>query len=129
MTTRWRLDEQVALITGASAGIGRAIAAELLSLGADVLLVARDPAVLQRCANELQEEFPTQSVRYLAADVSDAEQRQEVFDWVEDLQDSLQILINNAGHNIRKATMDYNDDEWRSVFETNIFSDLIFFCQ
>ena len=68
MTTRWRLDEQVALITGASAGIGRAIAAELLSLGADVLLVARDPLVLQSCANELQEEFPIQSVRYLAAD-------------------------------------------------------------
>lgn len=122
MNTRWRIDGQVALITGASAGIGRATAAELLSLGADVLLVAREPAVLQACADELQEEFPAQSVRYFAADVSDAEQRQEVFDWVEDLQDGLQILVNNAGHNIRKATMDYSDAEWRSIFETNIFA-------
>ena len=122
MKTRWQLNGQAALITGASAGIGRAIAAELLGLGADVLLVAREPASLQACAEELQEEFPQQSVRYFAADVSEAEQRQELFDWIEDLQDGLQILINNAGHNIRKATMDYNDDEWRSIFETNIFS-------
>lgn len=122
MKTRWQLNGQAALITGASAGIGRAIAAELLGLGADVLLVAREPASLQACADELQEEFPQQSVRYFAADVSEPEQRQELFDWIEDLQDGLQILINNAGHNIRKATMDYNDDEWRSIFETNIFS-------
>jgi tropinone reductase I len=119
---RWRLDGQVALITGASAGIGRAAATELLSLGADVLLVAREPGPLQACVDELQEEFSEQSIRHFAADVSDAEQRQEVFDWVEDLHDGLQILINNAGHNIRKATMDYNDEEWRSIFETNIFS-------
>ena len=122
MKTRWQLNGQVALITGASAGIGRAIAAELLGLGGDVLLVARDPLSLQVCADELQEEFPQQSVRYFAADVSEAEQRQELFDWIEDLQDGLQILVNNAGHNIRKATMDYNDGEWRSIFETNIFS-------
>lgn len=122
MKTRWQLNGQVALITGASAGIGRAIAAELLGLGADVLLVARDPPSLQACADEMQEEFPQQSVRHFAADVSEAEQRQELFDWIEDLQDGLQILVNNAGHNIRKATMDYNDDEWRSIFETNIFS-------
>lgn len=122
MKTRWQLNGQVALITGASAGIGRAIAAELLGLGADVLLVARDPVALQACADELQEEFPPASVRYFAADVSVAEQRQELFDWIEDLQDGLQILVNNAGHNIRKATMDYSDDEWRSIFETNIFS-------
>ena len=122
MKTRWQLNGQVALITGASAGIGRAIAAELLGLGADVLLVARDPLSLQTCSDELQEEFPQQSVRYFAADVSEAEQRQELFDWVEDLQDGLQILVNNAGHNIRKATMDYSEEEWRSIFETNIFS-------
>jgi tropinone reductase I len=120
--SRWRLDGQVALITGASAGIGRAVAAELLSLGADVLLVARETVALQTCAEELRDEFPQQSVRFFAADVSDIEQRQEVFDWVEDLHDGLQILINNAGHNIRKATIDYNDEEWRSIFETNIFS-------
>ena len=47
MANRWRLDGQLALITGASAGIGRAIARDLLGFGADVLLVARDAALLE----------------------------------------------------------------------------------
>ena len=46
-TQRWRLDGQLALVTGASAGIGRAIAAELMGFGATVLMVARDEATLE----------------------------------------------------------------------------------
>jgi tropinone reductase I len=122
MNSRWRVDGQVALITGASAGIGRAAAAELCGLGADVLLVARDEGALELCVNELKEQFPARHILHFAADVSDAEQRQEIFDWVEDLQLGLQIVVNNAGHNIRKATMDYSEEEWRSIFETNIFA-------
>ena len=52
---RWRLDGQIALVTGASLGIGRAVCAELLGLGADVLMVARDEAQLAACAEELLE--------------------------------------------------------------------------
>jgi len=119
---RWRLDGQVALVTGASAGIGRAIAGELLGFGADVLIVARDADLLDATAGELAEEHPDREVRHFVADVSDGEQRREIFDWLEDLRVGLNILVNNAGHNIRKATMDYADDEWRAIFETNIFS-------
>ena len=50
---RWRLEGQVALVTGASVGIGRAIANELLGLGADVLVVARDADTLEATAAEL----------------------------------------------------------------------------
>lgn len=121
-TNRWRLDGQVALVTGASVGIGRAIAAELLGLGADVLIVARDAGQLETTATELAEEHADREVRHFAADVGDVEQRQEIFDWLEDLGTGLNILVNSAGHNIRKASMDYREDEWRSIFETNIFS-------
>ena len=96
---RWRLDGQVALVTGASAGIGRAIAAELLGVGADLLLVARDESALEATRAELEDEFPEARVRAFAADVSDAEQRREIFDWVEDLGEGLQVLVNNAGTN------------------------------
>jgi Tropinone reductase 1 len=119
---RWRLDGQVALVTGASVGIGRAIAAELMGLGADVLIVARDAAPLEATAAELAEEYPDREVRHFVADVSDVEQRREIFDWLEDLRIGLNILVNNAGHNIRKAVMDYAEDEWRAIYETNVFS-------
>lgn len=121
-SNRWRLDGQVALITGASVGIGRAIANEFLGLGADVLIVARDQVQLDTTAAELADEHPARSVRAFAADVADTEQRREIFDWVEDLGDGLNILVNNAGSNTRKATMDYSEHEWRALFEVNLFS-------
>lgn len=119
---RWRLDGETALVTGASVGIGRAIAAELLGLGADVLIVARDEAQLQATTAELADEFPDREVRSFAADVGDDEQRREIFDWVEDLGTGLHILVNNAGSNERKAAVDYTEDEWRAIFETNLFA-------
>jgi len=122
MENRWRLDGQVALVTGASVGIGRAIAAELLGLGADVMIVARDESQLETTRLELEERFPEAQVRAFAADVADAEQRREIFDWVEDLGNGLQLLVNNAGSNQRKPTMDYADAEWRELFELNLFS-------
>jgi Tropinone reductase 1 len=122
MTDRWRLDGQTALVTGASVGIGRAIADELLGRGADVLLVARDEARLAATAAELSDEHPDREVRQFAADVADVEQRREIFDWVEDLGDGLNILINNAGTNTRRPVMDYSEAEWRALFEVNLFA-------
>jgi tropinone reductase I len=119
---RWRLDGQVALITGASAGIGQATARELLSFGADVLLVARERERLERARAELEEEFPQRTIREFCADVSDAEQRQEIFDWIEDLGDGLNVLVNNAGSNARQSAIDYDDAAWRALFESNLFS-------
>jgi Tropinone reductase 1 len=121
-TNRWRLDGQVALVTGASVGIGRAIADELLALGADAMLVARDADQLEAARRELEDAHPSAQVRAFAADVGDPEQRREIFDWIEDVGAGLQILVNNAGGNITRATMDYGDDEWRALFETNLFS-------
>ena len=76
MHKRWRLDGQAALITGASAGIGLAVAREFARLGAEVLMVARDEALLASAAADIEEEVHGSVVRHFAADVSDAEQRQ-----------------------------------------------------
>jgi tropinone reductase I len=70
---RWRLDGQLALVTGGSAGIGRAIARELLGFGAEVLIVARDAHALERTRDELAEEVPDGTVHCLVADVADEE--------------------------------------------------------
>ncbi len=119
---RWRLDGQIALVTGASLGIGRAVCSELLGLGADVLMVARDEGQLADSVAELEELHPDREIRHFAADVADPEQRREIFDWVEDLGDGLNILVNNAGANTYRAAIDYGDAEWRGLFESNLFS-------
>jgi len=119
---RWRLDGQVALVTGASLGIGRAIARELAGLGAELLLVARDAEQLQRSCDELAAEFPAANPLPFAADLSIAEQRLELFDWVRDLGRGLQILVNNVGTNHTRAALDYEPGEVRGILETNLLT-------
>src|SRR5690606_28633557 len=109
---RWRLDGQLALVTGGSAGIGRAIARELLGFGARVLIAARNGDGLERARDELAEEFPDGDIRALVADVADDEQRRELLDWAEDQGESLDILVNNAGSNLTLASTQYTEDEW-----------------
>ncbi len=126
--TRWRLDGQVALVTGASAGIGAAIVSELLGLGATVLACARDADALEAAATEWREdnatgvEVPGRDVHVLSCDVADAADRERLFDWIEGLGLGLSILVNNVGTNQRRATMDYDEAEWRAIFETNLFA-------
>jgi tropinone reductase I len=118
----WQLQNQTALITGASKGIGYAAARELAGLGADLLLVARDEDYLEQVSVELADDFPGIEVLSFAADVSQAEDRMAVFDWIADLGTPLSILVNNAGGNTPKATLDYQPDEYRAIFEQNLFS-------
>ena len=120
---RWRLDGQRALVTGASAGIGLAICRELLGLGAQVLMVARDGELLEQMRADLEDEFPgpEDAVLAMAADVTDEEQRSEILDWVAD-HGGLHLLVNNAGGNVTRPALDYGEDQWREIFETNLFS-------
>ena len=120
---RWSLDGQRALVTGASAGIGLAICRELLGLGAQVLMVARNAAALERARADLEEEFPgpEDAVVALPADVTDDEQRGDILDWAAD-HGGLDILVNNAGGNLTRPALDYGEDQWRGIFETNLFS-------
>lgn len=120
--SRWRLDGRTALVTGASKGIGLACARELALLGADLLLVARDEAHLELVGAELREEFPGSDIDTFAGDMAQREQRLELFDWIADNRRSLSLLVNNVGTNIRKPTLDYSEDEYRFLIETNVVS-------
>ena len=118
----WQLQGHTALVTGASKGIGYAAARELAALGANLLLVARDEDYLEQVRLDLADDFPGVDVLAFAADLAEAEDRLAVFDWVADLGMPLSLLVNNAGGNRPMATLDYAADDYRAIFEQNLFS-------
>ncbi len=118
--TRWRLDGKAAIVTGATKGIGRAIAADLLDLGAKVLIVARNAEeVGEEVAGWQKQNLPAFGI---AADVATIEGRQSVFAEAEKQFGGLDILINNVGTNIRKASLEYASEEYQSLWQTNVTS-------
>ena len=112
---------KTALITGASKGLGKAIALALAQAGAGIALVSRDRTKLNDVAAEIRASGGNASV--FVADVTDEAQVAQARDAVAaQFGDTLHILINNAGINIRKPVTDFTLAEWNSVLTTNLTS-------
>jgi Tropinone reductase 1 len=118
-TSAWRLDGARALVTGGSRGIGLAVAREFAALGARLILAARDPESLEQAGRETEAIAPGSVEALVAADVATEEGRDELLTRV---TGPLQILVNNAGTNIRKRMAELSLEEFRRVQETNIIS-------
>src|SRR5688572_27320512 len=117
-TDRWSLQGKTALVTGATKGIGRAIAEELLQLGADIMIVARDADYIDKVAIEWQEKgWRAQTV---IGNVGNAADREMIFNKVKSQWGGLNILVNNVGTNIRKKTIEYTIEEYQFITNTNI---------
>jgi 3-oxoacyl-[acyl-carrier protein] reductase len=106
------LEGKTALVTGASRGIGRAIAEELARGGASVVLGYRSG---KEEAEQLASELGGRAVQ---ADVSNAEEAQRLVEEAGDLD----ILVNNAGLTRDGVLARMSDDDWRTVLETNLSS-------
>ncbi len=117
MTSKWRLDGRRALITGGSKGIGRAAAAEFVALGAEVILVARDRKEIDIALDQLGPK-----AHGVAADVATPEGRQSALARAEALWGSLDVLVNNAGTNIRKKIHEYAPGDYDRILRTNLES-------
>jgi glucose 1-dehydrogenase len=118
-----RLQGRVALVTGSSSGIGRAIAILFAEQGADLALCDLQPA------SRAPDEQPTtcqmvgdlgRAVMYEQADVSSPAAVRDVFAALEDRFGRLDVLVNCAGIFIRRSAVDIELEEWRRVLDVNL---------
>ncbi len=116
----FRLDGEVALVTGASRGLGAAMAVALASAGADVALHARErPATITAAAIASSSGRRTEVLTANLMDRAAADRL--VSDTVERFG-QLDILVNNAGIIRRRAAVEHTDEEWDAVIEVNLSS-------
>jgi short-subunit dehydrogenase len=119
-----RLTDRRALVTGASSGIGRALAFELAKRGADLILLARREDRLAEVAQEVSR-LGRQAV-CVAGDVTDAAVRQRALAAARDTFGGLDILINNAGIAAHGRFADADPARVRPIFEVNFFAPVEF---
>ena len=107
---------EIAVVTGATRGIGRAIAAELAGAGCTVAAVGTDAERTEAAAAAL----PGSGNRGFACDVSDSDECRELIAAVSRLLGDATILVNNAGIARDNIILRLKDDDWHSVLDTNL---------
>ncbi|MFC0348555.1 3-oxoacyl-ACP reductase FabG [Undibacterium danionis] len=116
-----QLTNQVALVTGASRGIGKAIAIALARAGAKVIGTATSESGAQAITAYLQEVSP-EAGKGVAFNVNDVERCGSLVDEIQKEFGSLSILVNNAGITQDQLAMRMKEDDWDSVISTNLNS-------
>jgi len=117
------LTNQKALITGGTKGIGRATVDLFLELGAEVVFTARDAKAVQKYENELRQKYSTLNpsvITGIVADVMNADDTDAIIKFITARWNKLDVLVNNAGTNIRKKAIEYSTQEYQTVINTNV---------
>ncbi|MFI1281387.1 3-oxoacyl-ACP reductase FabG [Streptomyces sp. NBC_01310] len=113
-------DQQVALITGGTSGIGLAIAENLAGQGLTVFLCARNPETVRETVDKLRADG--HAADGLAADVRKPEDVARLVDTVVERYGRVDVLVNNAGRSGGGATAEIADELWYDVIDTNLNS-------
>src|ERR1700733_8002540 len=112
------LGGRVAIVTGASRGLGQAMARALASAGADLVLTSRHLGSLSRFESEIKA-LGRRAVS-LELDVRSLESIQQMAAAAEQAFGQVDILVNNAGCNVRKPALEVTWDDWNLILETNL---------
>jgi len=110
----FRLDGQVAVITGGGSGLGLAIARCLAAAGARPILLGRREDALRRAAHEIG------NAGYLVHDVTNTEQSAAVVERITSQQGPISILVNNAGNHLKRPALETTDEEFASLVQTHL---------
>ncbi|OXS78691.1 SDR family NAD(P)-dependent oxidoreductase [Domibacillus enclensis] len=124
MTYFSELKEKKIIIVGGSKGIGKDIALAFARLGADVLITGRNEQDLLQAAKELKQYSPNCS--YVAADIQHVQQIYEMMDHAYSRLGRIDVLVNNAGINIARPSLEVTEEDWDRVLNTNLKG--TFFC-
>ena len=115
-----RLQNQVAIITGGSRGIGYATAEAFVREGATVILTASSIANAQKAADKLKEAYPQATVEGISPDLSSLESVQEAFAAVAQRYGRIDILVNNAGVSESTPLTGYSEELFDKVMDLNV---------
>jgi 3-oxoacyl-[acyl-carrier protein] reductase len=122
---KMNLKDQIAIVTGASRGIGFGIADALSSQGVHVVVVATQQAKCDEVALEFSKKYGTQSIG-VACDVASMDSVQSMVKSVVERFGRVDILVNNAGITRDNLLLRMSEEEWSSVISVNLNS--VFFC-
>ncbi|KAA0562800.1 glucose 1-dehydrogenase [Bacillus sp. CH30_1T] len=114
------LNDKLAVVTGAGRGIGRALSIGLAEAGADVVLLSRTRNDLEGVASEIEK--LGRKAYIIPTDITSREEIRKAIAFIEDQKRSIDILINNAGMNIRSTALEVTDQEWQTIMDTNLKS-------
>ena len=117
-TSKWNLEGEIALITGSTKGIGKAIADEFVHLKAGIFIVARDQKMIDEQVRDYRGKG--HNAWGIKADVTKKNDRRKIFEQIEKETGKLDIVVNNVGINIRKKTVTYTEDEYLQIINTNM---------
>jgi NAD(P)-dependent dehydrogenase (short-subunit alcohol dehydrogenase family) len=107
-----------AIVTGSTAGIGRATAEGLAHAGASVVINGRGNARVDEAVRQMRLAFPEVDISGIAADLSTAEGTETFFAQAPDAD----ILVNNLGTAVLRDFVDTTDEDWLSIFQINVMS-------
>lgn len=120
LSTTTDLSDQVAVVTGASQGLGKAVALALASNGAKVICLARNTEKLTGTVSEIEASGGTAEA--VACDVTDRQAAKAAIEGAKEKHGRLDILVNNAGITRDKLMRGMSDEEWDDVIATNLTS-------
>jgi short-subunit dehydrogenase len=110
------------IVTGASRGLGKAIAAQFAAAGYDLVLSSRDQAALAAAVRELGDLYPSVNIRSKAADLSDKEQAKDLGRWILESGAPVDVLVNNAGQFIYGSLYQEADGVLEQLIAANLYS-------